>query len=402
MKRRALSWFVVGLAPATGVVAFHGAAITSDVHLSMVFSAVGAVITVSCVLLFWELLSAFRGRGVVQIARWRRPFALVAASVAAPTLSSAPLPSPPPVVSELSTVVSPALAGAALAVMLERRKSAVIDRVSPRRLTDMELAILADLRHRARTSEALAPHASAELSQLVVEVDSRVTSLLEAVGDSMSGEEPIQIGSWSGLIRVLGYPEVVDVSGNRATFRKGKSLELLVWLCFNRDRMRRSAARTALWEMNVSDSTFATVISEMRRALRELMPSLASSDVARPTYTDEIDLTQAIITDFDLLVAAHGEFRAGGSPDVLADALRAVRDVPFAGANYGWADYDGTTTRIVIAVVDASVELAQWALAEGAIEMATVALRAGLRTMPDHPDLLEVQSLLRQHRVLGV
>lgn len=206
----------------------------------------------------------------------------------------------------------------------------------------------------------------------------------------------------AGVVRVMGHPEFVDAEGRRAVFRKKKSLELLVWLCLNRDRMRRSTARNALWEVDVSDATFATIVSEMRRALREVLPDLAASEIARPTYTDVIDLTPRIITDFDLLVAAHREFRDGGSPETLVDALRSVRDAPFSGANYPWADGDGTTTRIVISVVDAAVELADWALAEGDLETASVAMTAGLRTMPGHPELLSVKSRIAKRRGIGV
>lgn len=398
-----ISWVIVVTAPLFAALALRGAVTVSDPDLAAVFATAGFVVTVGYALLAWELFRAVKGRHTVDLVRWRRPFALVAASIATPSLATAPwTPGPAPAVSEVSTVVSPALAGAALAVILERRRSAVIRRSNPRRLNELELETLADLRRCASGSTATSPDETHELLDLVVEVDPQVSGLLAATVDLQTSTDICQIKSWSGLVRVMGHPEVVDPAGNRAMFRKGKSLELLVWLCFNRDRMRRSAARTALWDVNISDATFATVVSEMRRALRDLMPSLSPSEIARPTYTDAIDLTPEVITDFDLLVAAHGEFRSGGSPAGLALALRAVRDVPFAGANYVWADYDGTTTRIVIAVVDASVELAHWALAEGDIEMATTALTAGLRTMPDHPDLVEVKSLLRQHRVLGV
>ena len=206
----------------------------------------------------------------------------------------------------------------------------------------------------------------------------------------------------AGVVRIMGHPEFVGTEGRRAVFRKKKSLELLVWLCLNRDRMRRSTARNALWEVDVSDATFATIVSEMRRALREVLPELPASEIARPTYTDVIDLTSRITTDFDLLVAAHREFRGGGPPDSLAEALRGVRDAPFSGANFPWADGDGTTTRIVISVVDAAVELADWALAEGDVETAAVAMTAGLRTMPDHPELLSVKSRIAKFRGIGV
>lgn len=393
---------VIVLGPVSGVVALHGATTSVDPHMVVLYSSVATVIGAAHVLLVWELLLATRHRRSAPVARWRRPFVLFAASVVTPPLASAPWPTGgPAVVADMSTVVSPAFAGAALATLLERRRSAAVGGALPRRLTDDELGTLAELRRKART--VVGDLDCTSPPDFLVAIDPRVDRLLRAAEEASPEDRcPETCADWSGLVRVMGYPEVVDAVGQRATFRKGKSLELLVWLCFNRDRMRRTAARTALWDVDVSDATFATVVSEMRRGLRELIPHMSADDISRPTYTDAMELSPGIVTDFDLLVTAHREFRSGGAPDGLVTALRAVRDVPFAGANYGWADYDGTTTRVVITVVGAAVELADWALAEGDVVSADVALRAGLRTMPDHPDLLEVQARLRQRRVLGV
>lgn len=404
MSRRTGLWTVIVLGPVSGVVALHGAATSVDPHMVVLYSSLTTVIGAAHVLLVWELLLATRHGRSAPVARWRRPFVLFAASVVTPPLVSAPWPSGgPPVVVDMSTVVSPALAGAALAALLERRRSAAVGGALPRRLADDELVTLAELRRNAQAGIGDLECDGTSQPDLLVAIDPRVDRLLRAAEETSLEERcPDACTDWSGLVRVMGYPEVVDAVGHRATFRKGKSLELLVWLCFNRDRMRRTAARTALWDVDVSDATFATVVSEMRRGLRELIPHMSTDDISRPTYTDAIELSPGILTDFDLLVTAHREFRSGGAPDSLVNALRAVRDVPFAGANYGWADYDGTTTRVVISVVGAAVELADWALAEGDVAAADVALRAGLRTMPDHPDLLEIQARLRQHRVLGV
>lgn len=404
MPHRVRVWAVVVLGPLSGVVALHGASTSDDPQLVVLFSSVATVIGAAHLMLVWELMLAPCGDRTRQVARWRRPFVLFAASVVTPPLASAPWPSGgPPVVVDMSTVVSPLLAGAALATIIERRRSVALGCVVPQRPNDGGPRTLAELCDTTRTGGGELDRGGAPRPDLLVEIAPgvgrpRCTPEVTSVGERC----PETRVEWSGLVRVMGYPEVVDRVGHRAAFRKGKSLELLVWLCFNRDRMRRTAARTALWEVDVSDATFATVVSEMRRGLRELIPHMSTDDISRPTYTDAIELSPDIVTDFDVLVTAHREFRSGGSPADLVTALRAVRDVPFAGANYGWADYDGTTTRVVITVVGAAVELADWALAEGDVATADVALRAGLRTMPHHPDLLEVQARLRRRRVLGV
>ena len=39
----------------------------------------------------------------------------------------------------------------------------------------------------------------------------------------------------------------------------------------HRDRSTRAGARTALWELDVRDATFANVVSEARRAMARLV-----------------------------------------------------------------------------------------------------------------------------------
>jgi hypothetical protein len=78
------------------------------------------------------------------------------------------------------------------------------------------------------------------------------------------------------------------------------------------------------------------------------------------------------------------------SPEIVR-ALSYVRDVPFAGTSYSWADLDGTTTRLVILVITAAMEVALWALATGEMTAFAVAITAGLRVFPGHEELLALQ-----------
>ena len=52
-------------------------------------------------------------------------------------------------------------------------------------------------------------------------------------------------------------------AGEQVRFERSKALELVVWLATHRDRPTRTRARTALWELDVRDATFATVIAGM-------------------------------------------------------------------------------------------------------------------------------------------
>lgn len=194
------------------------------------------------------------------------------------------------------------------------------------------------------------------------------------------------------VVRLYGFPKVENVNGDEAMFRKSRALELLVWLSLNKERPRRSAARTALWEYAVSDATFCTVISDMRRGLQELSPRQSSTDWFRPTYTDAISMDTQLVTDAELIMQRLEEFRSDTSTwKGLADVLMTIRDAPFAGTEFSWADLDGSTTRLTILAIEASGELARWARDNGDTSLALRATSAGLKVLPGCEELLEIQ-----------
>jgi hypothetical protein len=98
--------------------------------------------------------------------------------------------------------------------------------------------------------------------------------------------------------------------------------------------------------------------------------------------------------------AALRRFRADESEvGTVLKHLSWVRDVPFAGTAYSWADLDGTTTRLVILALTASREVATWASKVGDMESMGIAISAGLRVMPGDEELLAFQkSFLRSVR----
>lgn len=194
------------------------------------------------------------------------------------------------------------------------------------------------------------------------------------------------------IIRLYGFPIVETSSGRTATFRKSRALELLVWLALHKERPRRSAARTALWEYAVSDATFSTIFSDMRRALQELSPRGSSSDWFRPTYTDAISMDTDLITDADLLAQHLKTFKNDSTQwEPLADVLLTLRDAPFAGTEFSWADLDGTTTRLTILAIEAASTLARWAQENGEPSIALRATSAGLKVLPGCEELLEIE-----------
>lgn len=194
------------------------------------------------------------------------------------------------------------------------------------------------------------------------------------------------------MVRLYGFPKVENVNGDEAIFRKSRALELLVWLSLNKERPRRSAARTALWEYAVSDATFCTVISDMRRGLQELAPRQSTTDWFRPTYTDAISMDTQLVTDAELIMNRLEEFRSNPAMwKGLADVLMTIRDAPFAGTEFSWADLDGSTTRLTILAIEASGELARWARNNGDVSLALRATSAGLKVLPGCEELLEIE-----------
>lgn len=194
------------------------------------------------------------------------------------------------------------------------------------------------------------------------------------------------------IVRVYGSPIVEGPEGRRAAFRKSRSLELLVWLALNRERPLRSAARTAMWDSDISDSSFATVVSEMRRSLTELDPTIPPHAWSPPSYGDAIVLSNVVCTDAELIETLLRQFRA--SPDSvagpLAEELCRIRDLPFAGSSYGWPDLDGTTTRLVLLAFSAIEELVLWALECGRGREVAPVVAAGLRMMPGSEEMLDL------------
>jgi hypothetical protein len=187
------------------------------------------------------------------------------------------------------------------------------------------------------------------------------------------------------MVRVLGEPNAVNHSGDKALFFKKKSLELLTWMALNRNRSTRSAARNALWEVSVADSTFSTVLSDMRRGLTRVAPLPEDGCWSPVTYTDELPLAGRLITDVDVVWSAVGS----GDRNQLLAALSLVRDFPFSGTAWLWPDLDGSTTRAVIAVLQAvrsSLELPDGDLCP---EEVSRVLRAGLLVSPGDEGLLD-------------
>ena len=287
-----------------------------------------------------------------------------------------------------SGLLSPSIAAGALAHVLRRRREQIQQMTPPDRLTEDELQIMEQIQLCAQGVKV----ENAETVDLVSNTD--VVQILRAVDRELPEQitHDVAATEWVLVVKLFGYPVVENEAGDVASFRKRRALELLTWLALNRDRSRRSAARTAMWDLDIADSTFSTIVSDMRRGLAEIDQRSSRSDWVPTTYSDEIPLNPLVITDDVLMMYALQNFRKDSkNSSEIVRSLSHVRDVPFAGTSYSWADLDGTTTRLVILAITAALEVASWALTTGDSAAFDVAINAGLRVFPGHEELLALQ-----------
>ena len=381
----------------TNLLDFHVASVELVLVSHLVVVVIGVVLLID--------MCRMDGQSILKeiLRPMRRPVSLVMAAIAcAPNIES-----PTSVVTVQSqgvaaqALLAPSIAAAALRDILKKRREQVRNMSTPTILSESEQDVLLQLVKAADHGKVC------ELSIQQDAFPKEVQALLIAVDRTdpdvlTQSVEPND--DWSLVLQVFGYPRVMNRAGEVAHFEKKRALELVTWMALNRERSRRSAARTAMWDDDVADATFSTVVSSMRRGLGAIDHAVTATDWAPPTYSDELLLSSKITTDENLIADSLRQFRAdprelGG----LMAYLPWVRDVPFAGTAYSWADLDGTTTRLVILALTASREVATWAVEHGDMEALGVAVSAGLRVMPGDEELLRLQSsFLQTVREAGV
>lgn len=226
----------------------------------------------------------------------------------------------------------------------------------------------------------------------------RVTSLLP----SMAEIEPFAERPWALRVGLFGGVEVVARDGVVAQCERSKAVELIAWLGQHRERPTRSAARTALWDVEVRDATFANVVSDARRAMaRAVAPPEGQEWISR-TLTDDLPLHSMVVTDAELL-AARLESAQGRAPldaiDVLRPGVALLGGMPFAGTGYLWPDAEGATSSLVLLATSAAIELANHYLALGDVEGVFWASGQGLKVLSGHEELIALR--MRAHARRG-
>jgi hypothetical protein len=198
-----------------------------------------------------------------------------------------------------------------------------------------------------------------------------------------------RIGDWQICVRIMGPVEVATRSWETLRFERSKSAELLTWLVMHRERPTRIAARTALWEVSIEDSTFNNVVSGVRRAINQYGQNLlgkASNDVFR--------IGSEVITDVEILQTAieNAEIK-GGDQDFLAlrEALELVRDLPFAGENFVWADTEGITSNVVLTIITGALLLSDFYMSQQDLGGVFWATGQGLKALRGHEALIAMR-----------
>ncbi len=214
-----------------------------------------------------------------------------------------------------------------------------------------------------------------------------------------AGEEYVE-PEWSLMVRLLGPPEVVDRDGHPIRFERSKTLELIAWLALHRDRPTRAGARTALWELDVRDATFANVVSEARRAMARLVPPPEGEEWLGRTLTEVLPLHPAVVADVDLVCARLDQARLQ-PPDLAIQTLRPavelIRDLPFAGTGYLWPDAEGITSNLVLLATSAAAELAGHFLSMGDVDGVFWATGQGLKVLPGQEELIALRMRAHAH-----
>lgn len=218
------------------------------------------------------------------------------------------------------------------------------------------------------------------------EIDSELENPLE-INNHFSGRHETR--TWKICVRIMGPVEVVDQNWEHIHFEKSKSQELMTWLALHRERPTRIAARTALWGMSVQDATFNNVVSGLRKAGRNHDPEILSRG-----FQDSLALSADVITDYEILSGAIrkvNESKSDESIDELSNALGLVRDLPFAGHDYVWADAEGITSNVVLCIVTGATILAEYHLSKNDIENVFWATGKGLQALRGHEALIALR-----------
>jgi hypothetical protein len=198
-----------------------------------------------------------------------------------------------------------------------------------------------------------------------------------------------EVADWRICVRIMGPVEIANKSWETLRFERSKSAELLTWLVMHRDRPTRIAARTALWGVSIEDSTFNNVVSGVRKVINQNGQNLLereSNDVFRVGFE--------VITDAEILEAAIVKVKLKSGEEefqILREALDLVRDLPFAGEDFVWADTEGITSNIVLTIITGALMLSDFYMSKQDLDGVFWATGKGLKALRGHEALISLR-----------
>jgi hypothetical protein len=211
-----------------------------------------------------------------------------------------------------------------------------------------------------------------------------------------------RIADWRICVRIMGPVEVADRSWGTLRFERSKSAELLTWLVTHRERPTRIAARTALWEMSIEDSTFNNVVSGIRKVINQKGFNLLERE-----SNDVLKIGAEVITDVQILETAIERAKNKGADEdfvMLREALNLVRDLPFAGEDFVWADTEGITSNVVLTVITGALMLSDFYMTRQDLNGVFWATGQGLKALRGHEELiaLRMKAHAQQRNISGI
>lgn len=231
----------------------------------------------------------------------------------------------------------------------------------------------------------------------------------QAAGDEQIADVPTEheARDHAILVRLMGGVEVISHDARPGSFERSKTVELIAWLATHRASSTRTAARTALWELDVRDATFANVVSEARRGLARLVTPPGDDEWVARTLTDRLPLHDGVVTDADLMADRLDAARLqppAQAIETLRPAAELIRGLPFAGTSYIWPDAEGLTSNLVLLATGVASELAAHALSVGDTDLVFWATGQGLKVLAGHEELigLRMQAHARAGDLAGV
>ena len=241
----------------------------------------------------------------------------------------------------------------------------------------------------------------ADIGEILADASRPIDAELPVELDELVAD-PLRPRPYDIMVGLMGSVNVHSADGVPGQFERSKTVELIAWLATHRDRATRASARTALWEMDVRDATFANVVSEARRALGRLVEPPAGEEWLARTLNESLPLHDRVVTDADLIEERVEHARLAPPAhaiDVLRPAVEMIRDLPFAGTSYLWPDADGITSRLVLLATTAAGELAGHALSIGDTDLVFWSTGQGLKVLPGHEELIGLR--MRAHARAG-